>query len=518
MKINLHIIREDLKEFALMGALNTSPYIRNVGFATASVGADGMNTDRVYVLDPEEFSTFLHEAPPHASIICLGQPDLSSAKAVRNLNVLWTDKTRDASQIVDRINELCFRYNEWSEDITDLFGQGAPLKKVAKRSIPLFRNPMWMWDSKLQTVFHVVPDELEEFPPEYKMHEDGSPWPIAEVNAINSEFVEGLRSETPYVLPPMFGYESLCCNLFENGKHVATLAVDGLRGDAFTTRDKVLIDYLGKQMITVLPYEVHFSKHATYLVNEHLERLLSREPVADSELSAALARMGWSVNDTFFCILAHQTRKTTYPDGLLIPLAQKVCDAFPNSIFTIRDSNILFTFDITLSDLHPDDVCGPILGHLQKEKIELKLGVSTPFTNFADIYYFNEQAHEAIHLGESFDADGQIFMFHDLLLEALIAKCLDGTIPDALMPPSLSRIIRHDKANGTDLAETLRVYLENAMSMNKTSQQLFMHRNTLLTRLKRIQDIGRFDLDDYRTRIELGMAFALMGQVSATGA
>lgn len=36
-----------------------------------------------------------------------------------------------------------------------------------------------------------------------------------------------------------------------------------------------------------------------------------------------------------------------------------------------------------------------------------------------------------------------------------------------------------------------------------------MHRNTLLTRLKRIEEVGRFDLSDAKTRLLLTMAIAL---------
>jgi DNA-binding PucR family transcriptional regulator len=52
------------------------------------------------------------------------------------------------------------------------------------------------------------------------------------------------------------------------------------------------------------------------------------------------------------------------------------------------------------------------------------------------------------------------------------------------------------KAKQKEYSMTLRVYLENNRSVSRTSQQLYLHRNTVAYRIRRILDVLGVDLDD----------------------
>lgn len=509
MRVNMHMLESDLEDLDLQGRLASPDYERTLTFAAMSVGKDGFKEDRLYVLDPDALAA-VGELPRKSNIICVGEPPEDLAANHGRANLLWTRSKRvTASALADRVNELIASYTAWADSLGRAFAVGKPLRKVAELSEPVFNNPIWMFDSQLQTVFHVASDTDFELPEHYKMHNDGKPWPIEEVNAVNEEFRQALESREPHLLPPMFGYVSLCYNLFDGKQYMATLAVDNVTGRKFTTRDKVLIKYLGDKMIHALKYEAHFSKHATYIVDEMLEQLLQGDAVSPIALQRALSHMGWNVKDSYFCVLAHQSSSTSYPDVFLIPTAETLCDIVPHTMFSITDGSILLVSNLTVSGLHPTKVCEPLVGMLRKRGLDMKLGVSTPFSDFSYVRYFFDQAHEAIHLGERIDGEKPVYMFHDYILEAMIDKCLADTVPEALYLPGLSRLIRYDKAHDGDLVETLEEYLKNGMSMKKTSETLHMHRNTLLTRLKTIESLGKLDLDDYKTRVQLMMAFLL---------
>lgn len=61
-------------------------------------------------------------------------------------------------------------------------------------------------------------------------------------------------------------------------------------------------------------------------------------------------------------------------------------------------------------------------------------------------------------------------------------------------------LLDYDRAHATSYTHTLRIYLYNNCNITKTARQLYVHRQTLLKRLEKIEKIGRFDLDDYYTR------------------
>lgn len=55
----------------------------------------------------------------------------------------------------------------------------------------------------------------------------------------------------------------------------------------------------------------------------------------------------------------------------------------------------------------------------------------------------------------------------------------------------------YDKVNNTDLVNTLRVYVESRYNASRAAQQLFLHRNTLMRRLKKIEEILCISMEDF---------------------
>lgn len=70
----------------------------------------------------------------------------------------------------------------------------------------------------------------------------------------------------------------------------------------------------------------------------------------------------------------------------------------------------------------------------------------------------------------------------------------------------LGSLIEYDRAQGTNLLETLDAYFQHNANLAQTAQGLFIHRNTLLYRLQRAAEIGKFDLDKAETRLAIQLA------------
>jgi DNA-binding PucR family transcriptional regulator len=70
----------------------------------------------------------------------------------------------------------------------------------------------------------------------------------------------------------------------------------------------------------------------------------------------------------------------------------------------------------------------------------------------------------------------------------------------------VARIDRYDKRKNTDLLATLEMYLECAGNLTKTSERLFVHRNTLIQRLERLQALCDIDIQDRGNWLTLQVA------------
>ncbi|MEG0307986.1 MAG: PucR family transcriptional regulator ligand-binding domain-containing protein [Clostridium sp.] len=67
----------------------------------------------------------------------------------------------------------------------------------------------------------------------------------------------------------------------------------------------------------------------------------------------------------------------------------------------------------------------------------------------------------------------------------------------------LGNLLEYDRKNDTNLIDTLKAYLFNNCNLIKTSQNVFIHRNTLVYRLNKIKNILNIDLDSSMCRVEL---------------
>ena len=73
--------------------------------------------------------------------------------------------------------------------------------------------------------------------------------------------------------------------------------------------------------------------------------------------------------------------------------------------------------------------------------------------------------------------------------------------------PMFIRLARYDRENSTALLELLEVYLETNCSIARTSQRLYMHRNTVLNKLGKIHEITGESLDNPIFRESLLFSF-----------
>ena len=67
----------------------------------------------------------------------------------------------------------------------------------------------------------------------------------------------------------------------------------------------------------------------------------------------------------------------------------------------------------------------------------------------------------------------------------------------------LYKLEKYDNANGAFLEETLLSYYMNGFNTVKTAEALFIHRNTLLNRLEKIEEILEIELNDYMEYLDL---------------
>ena len=68
---------------------------------------------------------------------------------------------------------------------------------------------------------------------------------------------------------------------------------------------------------------------------------------------------------------------------------------------------------------------------------------------------------------------------------------------------------KHDQNNGSDYLEFLKVYLNSNCSITDTADKLFIHRNTVVYKIKKINELLDCDLSELEVRVKLFLAIML---------
>jgi DNA-binding PucR family transcriptional regulator len=68
----------------------------------------------------------------------------------------------------------------------------------------------------------------------------------------------------------------------------------------------------------------------------------------------------------------------------------------------------------------------------------------------------------------------------------------------------------HDRERRSDLVKTLKTYFAAGANASEAADRLFLHRNSMLYRLERIQKLTGLDLKDPRARLALQLGLLAM--------
>lgn len=115
------------------------------------------------------------------------------------------------------------------------------------------------------------------------------------------------------------------------------------------------------------------------------------------------------------------------------------------------------------------------------------IGVGGVVQNFLDIAVSGEQAFTAVRMCKKFSSKGEIHTYKEYLL----TKMLEG-IPENRKREYISEFL-DDRAtelfDDDEMTGTAEEFLSNSLNVSETSRNLFMHRNTLMYRLDKIEKI-----------------------------
>lgn len=149
-----------------------------------------------------------------------------------------------------------------------------------------------------------------------------------------------------------------------------------------------------------------------------------------------------------------------------------------------------------------------IRDQIEAEYPEAKItgGMSGPAVSLADWPRVYSEALQAMQLGQRLKLINQIVEYSSLGIYNLLRDLEDNELVKKFTQQVIGPLIAYDDQHKGSLIETIDAYFVNHGNVSKTAEALYVHRNTLLYRLDRIQELTRHDLDRAEMRLALHLA------------
>ena len=150
---------------------------------------------------------------------------------------------------------------------------------------------------------------------------------------------------------------------------------------------------------------------------------------------------------------------------------------------------------------------GDIFSELAEE-FQLKILISAPIDDLFTLPQLYRTAREALELMKDARFHDESVCSAQQLRTPLLLKNLEGR--GDLVSSELRRLAVHDREKGTQYCETLYHYLTCCHSLIKTSNALYTHRNTVLYRIRRLQEDFLIPLEDPSLHADLLLGVSLI--------
>ncbi len=148
---------------------------------------------------------------------------------------------------------------------------------------------------------------------------------------------------------------------------------------------------------------------------------------------------------------------------------------------------------------HGDELFDTLTGVANSE---LRIGVSASFQRLEQLHAAVDQARSVLIRNQR---PGEVLQFRENLTESLFLPN-DTDQLRSIARQVLGPLQTYDRQRGTSLTQTLRVFLEENRGWVRAAERLYVHRQTLVARISRIEKIVGRDLSSMEDTAECWLA------------
>lgn len=147
-----------------------------------------------------------------------------------------------------------------------------------------------------------------------------------------------------------------------------------------------------------------------------------------------------------------------------------------------------------------------IIVQLRMKEYTFFTGVSLNLPGLEKLSQTYLQARQTVDLSEKMDWKNMLVRYNELGVYQLLLAISDNEAKRNYYDNILGTLEQYDKNNRADYLDFLSTYLDCNCNINETADKLFVHRNTVVYKIKKISELLDCDLSEMEVRVELYLA------------
>ena len=230
--------------------------------------------------------------------------------------------------------------------------------------------------------------------------------------------------------------------------------------------------------------------------NQIFIRLLEEIPVDSACLQLQAQAFGWNLDDSKILLILSPEH---YQKNSLSVITSRFIVHYPDSfVFSYQEQAVAI--------LNTSKYSSAFFSELQTflQELHCSTGISYSFTDLTQIKKSYDQASLALKYGVH--SSGTIHFCESYMLD-YIKETLRSNLSVDIWRCELQILKNYDEKHQTEYYHTLYMYLLEERNQTLTAQKLHIHRNTLVKRICRIQELIPANLSDTQTRLQLLFSF-----------
>lgn len=462
-------------------------------------GGVPFEANRLYLVNSERVPQRAH-AERGSVIVCIGDSPLLE-RYRKSCSVIVVERDASFYQVFNTLQRIFDGYDRWESELREAIDRNEDIRALLTCSEPVFGNPLFAIDEdfKILGASGGVVTPLVG-----RGQTDGKTLGVD----VFDQFLElhdlSMYEREPLVLT-LLDQTTLNYNLFESDAFRGCLTVL-YEARPYRPSDKPLIEVLGKYLLAAMQQLAARAPEGIGSLRQAIQALVEERPLDSVERDVIAA-----ANDGRYFVCARLKLSNQLEQLPLGFVRNAIEEAFPGGIvFEYHRNSVVAMLDVGESG--GSGFRAAIEKGLEPfvNAMAMDVGVSSPYNDLLVAKSLFLQANHALDLGLLFDPAKRLYYFEDYALRELVMSSVQDMRLELLFPEGLRRLIEHDKDSSTSYIETLRVYLENNLSIAKTSSDLFVHRSTLMERLARIKRELGLNLDDPDVQLRLRILLKAM--------